>query len=354
MLKAKFDFEGRKSVNIPKVEIPKIEKQKEKSLIKIIETTDVNVPKITLSPKNNEEKMLKAKFDFEGRKSVNIPKVNITSSRVNTEPLYEKLNNNEMKFKSKAKNPMKLKKPGTNIVYTNEDNEDFNEELTLGRPFTLTQLMTVDVDEKNKIDLNENYYHTTKWNKNGGIKYNNYYLEDGESELTPEGKANIKLTDYELTKDLLINGNIEDSTEKKPDDITKLKALKSLNITYDKDFNADDINNQLGGNNEFEYKFDSEPAEVNIEIPSDLSQIPNSKYYAAEREKLKKIPKKSKKKNKLKLPPGQDMEATIGLYNIRKLLKEYITEEFNKPFPVAEEIKKTEINLDNISDYKVI
>jgi hypothetical protein len=65
--KAKITLENEKiNVNIPKVEIPKIEKQKEKSPIKIIEKSDVNVPKITLSPKNTEEKMLKAKFDFEG------------------------------------------------------------------------------------------------------------------------------------------------------------------------------------------------------------------------------------------------------------------------------------------------
>ena len=355
--KITLDNEENYNVNIPKVEILKIEKKKENiQPIKLVESSDINIPKVTLSPKNNEEKMLKAKFDFDGRKTVDIPKVNITSSRVNTEPIYDKLNdNNEMKFKSKAKNPMKLKKPGTNIVYTNEDNEDFSEEfVTIGRPFTLTQLMTVDVDAKNKIDLDENYYHTTKWNKNGGIKYNNYKLEDGESELTPEGEANIKLTDYELTKDLLINGNIDlgESTEKKPDDITKIKALKSFNISYDKDFNVDDINNQLGGNNEYEFKYDSEPAEVNIEIPSDLSQIPNSKYYAAEREKLKKIPKKTKKKNKLLLPPGQSMEATIGLYNIRKLLKEYITEDFKNPFPIVEEIKKSDVDLDKICDYK--
>ena len=355
--KITLDNEENYNVNIPKVEILKIEKKKENiQPIKLVESSDINIPKVTLSPKNSEEKMLKAKFDFDGRKTVNIPKVNITSSRVNTEPIYDKLNdNNEMKFKSKAKNPMKLKKPGTNIVYTNEDNEDFSEEfVTIGRPFTLTQLMTVDVDAKNKIDLDENYYHTTKWNKNGGIKYNNYKLEDGESELTPEGEANIKLTDYELTKDLLINGNIDlgESTEKKPDDITKIKALKSFNISYDKDFNVDDINNQLGGNNEYEFRYDSEPAEVNIEIPSDLSQIPNSKYYAAEREKLKKIPKKTKKKNKLLLPPGQSMEATIGLYNIRKLLKEYITEDFKNPFPIVEEIKKSDVDLDKICDYK--
>ena len=56
------------------------------------------------------------------------------------------------------------------------------------------------------------------------------------------------------------------------------------------------------------------------------------------------------KKNKLLLPPGQSMEATIGLYNIRKLLKEYITEDFKNPFPIVEEIKKTDVDLEILSE----
>jgi hypothetical protein len=289
---------------------------------------------------------------------VNIPKVNVTSSRLNTEPIYDNLNNNELRFKSNKKNPLKLKKPGTNIVYTPEDDSKLNEEiqLTIGRPFTLTQLMTVDVDDVNgkKINLDENNYHTTKWNKFGGIKYNNYKLEDGESELTDEGKANIKLTDYDLTKDLLINGNFEiNESEKKPDEITKIKALKSFNVNYDKNFNVDEINNQLGGNNEYEFDINNEPAEISVTIPEDLSKIPNSKFYVEEREKLKKIAVKSKKKKKLVLPPGQSDEATLGIYNVRKLLKEYIEEDIKKPYPDVVDIKKDNVEIDKICDYDI-
>jgi hypothetical protein len=209
--------------------------------------------------------------------------------------------------------------------------------------------------EMNNIDydLSENFEHTCKLNKNGGIKMPNYKLESGKTSLTNEGNVNLIFTDYSLNKEFFKNGKIY----YKPNgdlDINNNNASKD--IVYDVEelkikLGEDDIEKNIKSNGY------SQPEEIKISIPDDLKNIPNSKYYIKTRSKKNKRESISSndKKRKLIIHPSRGEEKFDMYYNYqtRLLLKEIITDKMNGEIIEYNGYKKDNFNLDNFADYKI-
>jgi hypothetical protein len=329
------------------------------------------------------------------------------------------------------------------------------QEYPLGYPFTLTELMTYGVyfpefeenyrkkgvvkdtyvgtvevvenpnfkegkfeasEDNIKINLDDNFEHTSKWNQNGGIKNPSYRLQDGKANLTSHGNANMKLTDYELFKEYYKNGKIQvDSNENfvvparnkfinkngkievnvdvKSDEILpesqiEVKSGKKNNENEDEKeekeekkvinalyrvFDVNDYKKTLGEedykpNNKDNETGYSEQLEYKVEIPEDLSTIKNSKYYVKERQtKAKKdiniiVPdvdlEKVKRKQELELQKQKTLEAqyvpTKGNYHIRPFLLDIIMNKVESEIPKPSyTLIKDESNYETAGDYKI-
>ena len=289
----------------------------------------VDVPKVTIKSRKIEKKntgkerprltlrnpLTKSKFEFdeEINKSgvVNVPRLSAS-----TRPKKINLINPDSKDSVND----------SRIMYKTKKESDFS----LGRPFTLEQLMSFGIYGENeefnapqnetpgedveiKIDdidyaLNENYEHTSKLNNYGGLKYSNYKFKNGNATLTEQGDANNKLTDYSLKKEFYdddgkfvitdkgdvfapnkhfkqgiinIDGetiNIKPGLYKysKPtgqinvEDENNLGHLKKiseeLNLQGGKILTVDELNNKLG-ENEYDNDFNNYGQTINYDIP---------------------------------------------------------------------------------------
>ena len=296
----------------------------------------INIPKVNISPKNANQRN-SALITLHSKEKINVPNIDYDSIK------------------------MKKKNIETNIKNKNEKVElDHDLQLKVGRPFTLTQLMTYGINPQNEeinnidYDLSENFEHISKLNKNGGIKMPNYKLESGKTCLTNEGKDNIKLTDYSLNKEYFKNGKIY---YKSNGDLDISNNNNDKNIAYD----VKELNLNLGEEDDIKKNIDingySQLEDYNISIPDDLKNIPNSKYYIKTRSKKDKRESISSndKKRKLIIPPSKG-EENINInynYKIRLLLKEIITEKMNDKINEYNGYKKENINLDKFADYKI-
>jgi hypothetical protein len=174
---------------------------------------------------------------------------------------------------------------------------------------------TFEENEDNlKVNLDDNFEHTSKWNSSGGLKVPSYRLQEGKAVPTQQGNANIKLTNYDLYREYYKdgkfqvdenenfvvpaknkfvnkNGKIEvnvnvDSDEIKPEEKVDVKSGKKdedenekkvINIMH-KIFDVNDLKKTLGEDDYKPNKKDdttgySEHIEYNVEIPEDLSSI---------------------------------------------------------------------------------
>jgi len=293
----------------------------------------INIPKVNISPKNTNQRNSALITLHNSNEKINVPSIDYDS----------------------------LKKKKKKIELNNNKNEkvelDHDLQLKVGRPFTLTQLMTYGIIPQTEIknidyDLSENFEHTCKLNKNGGIKMPNYKLESGKTSLTNEGNNNLILTDYSLNKEFFKNGKIY---YKSNGDLDINNNNGSKDIVYDVKelklkLGEDDIEkNIINGY--------SQPEECNISIPEDLKNIPNSKYYIKTRSKKNKRESISSndKKRKLIIPPSKGEEKFDMYYNYqtRLLLKEIITDKMNGEIIEYNGYKKNNINLENFADYKI-
>ena len=212
------------------------------------------------------------------------------------------------------------------IMYKSKKENIFS----LGRPFTLEQLMSFGIYGENeefnapqnetpgedveiKIDdidnaLNENFEHTSKLNNYGGLKYSNYKFKNGNAILTEQGDANNILTDYSLKKEFYDDDgkfvitekgevfapnkqfkqgivNIDGETIKikpglykhsKPtgqinieeeNNLGHLKKIsEELNLQGGKILTVDELNNKLG-ENEYDNDFNNYGQTINYDIP---------------------------------------------------------------------------------------
>jgi hypothetical protein len=329
------------------------------------------------------------------------------------------------------------------------------QEFPLGYPFTLTELMTYGVyfpeteetrkkgvvkdtyvgtvevvenpnfkegqfeasGDNIKIDLDDNFEHTSKWSQNGGLKNPSYRLQDGKAHITSHGNANMKLTDYELFKEyfkdgqikvdsnenfvvparnkfLNKNGKIEVNVDVKDDEIIpdskiEVKSKKNEN-GKDENLNDDekkiknliytvfDVNDYKKTLGEDDYKPNkkddetgySEQIEYKVEIPEDLSTIKNSKHYIKERQtKAKKdiniiVPdvdlEKVKRKQELEkeLEKQRSLQAEYvplkGNYHIRPFLTDIISSKVESEIPKPSyTLIKDESNYETAGDYKL-
>jgi hypothetical protein len=322
-------------------------------------------------------------------------------------------------------------------------------EYPLGYPFTLTELMTYGVyfpeenqnerkkgvikdtyvgtvevvenpnfkegtfeenEDNLKVNLDDNFEHTSKWNSSGGLKVPSYRLQEGKAVPTQQGNANIKLTNYDLYREYYKdgkfqvdenenfvvpaknkfvnkNGKIEvnvnvDSDEIKPEEKVDVKSGKKdedenekkvINIMH-KIFDVNDLKKTLGEDDYKPNKKDdttgySEQIEYNVEIPEDLSSIKNSKYYANQRqEKAKKtiniiVPDvdldKAKRKYEYELELQKKKSVEVeniplrGNYNVRPLLDDIITDKVKNNIPKPSyTLIKDESNYETAGDYK--
>ena len=208
---------------------------------------------------------------------------------------------------------------------------------------TLTDLMSEDVNAP--IDLSNNYKSEKKYNKYGGI-------EIGK----PDYHLNYENRGFEINNEGEFNTNVNSGNK-----INIEGGEFSENILW---------NNKLKGTfGGVEYKLDEEPEEYviekdyygyfqpieyNIQIPSELEEIPNSKVKIRTHNPKTKEEKESflkRRRSKVTLPPGLDEKAIIMNYKERPRFHVTITEPIEANLPQVSFFKKDNFDLDALADY---
>ena len=204
--------------------------------------------------------------------------------------------------------------------------------------------MSMDVNDP--IDLSDNFESEIKYNKYGGVEISK-----------PDYHLNYENRGFEINNEGEINNNEGDNK------INIEGGEFSENIHW---------NNKLKGSfGGIEYKLDEEPEdyviqkdtygyfqpiEYNIQIPNDLTEIPNSKIKIRTHNPKTREEKESelkRRRSKVTLPPGLDYKAIIMNYKERPRFHDTITEPVKNNLPEVCYFKKDNFNLEEVADYEV-
>ncbi len=330
---AKARIESSKSLDKPpsielkpkaKVSAPNIKINRPETGVRI-EPHVIPKPRISLvNPSTKKDVKIEAP-----RISVNSPNVSINKSQSFEAPSIK------IRSNTKKQGPVKLVTLD-HPEYSNSYNTKISSGIDIDKLnyiLTLTDLMSLDVNEP--IDLSSNYESEIKYNKYGGIE-----VGDPDYHLNMENRG-IELKDgyYDINKDF--EGNDELTLNQKWN--TKLKGNYG-GIEYELDEEPGEFVIERDSNGYFK------PIDYNIEIPSNLDEIPNSKVKNRVHNPKERVIIR-KKDNKDTSATGINDEGLVMVYSRRPKMHETITETKKADIPQIMEFQKGEFNLDSLADY---
>ena len=330
---AKARIESSKSLDKPpsielkpkaKVSAPNIKINRPETGVRI-EPHVIPKPRISLvNPSTKKDVKIEAP-----RISVNSPNVSINKSQSFEAP------NIKMRSNTKKQGPVKLvtlDHPEYSTSYNTKISSGIDID-KLNYILTLTDLMSLDVNEP--IDLSSNYESEIKYNKYGGIE-----VGDPDYHLNMENRGiELKEGYYDINKDF--EGNDELTLNQKWN--TKLKGNYG-GIEYELDEEPGEFVIERDSNGYFK------PIDYNIEIPSNLDEIPNSKVKNRVHNPKERVIIR-KKDNQDTSVTGMNDEGLVMVYSRRPKMHETITETKKADIPQIMEFQKGEFNLDSLADY---